>query len=100
MRLGIAALLLFAASAYAASERDLAEWVIRWEGSVVLEGAREPLHDVSQIPPRDIHIAAIDLTAGVMRPVEFKRIEGLSHLRELYLPGPIWNPGAGNEDKT
>ncbi len=98
--MAVAALLLFAVSAYAATERDLAEWVLRWEGSVLLEGAGEPLHDVSQLPVGEIHIAAIELTAGVMRPVELRRIEGLTHLRELYLPGPIWNPGAGKEDKT
>ncbi|MDP9170452.1 MAG: hypothetical protein M3N54_07545, partial [Acidobacteriota bacterium] len=87
-------------TAQAASEREIAEWVLRWEGTVRLEGAVQPLTDVSQLPSGEFHIAAIDLTAGVMHPAELRKIEGLTHLRELYLPGPVWNPGAGNEDKT
>ena len=35
-----------------------------------------------------------------MRPAELRQLAGLTHLRQLYLPGRIWNPGAGNEDKT
>src|SRR5947209_16205413 len=91
---------LVAALAYAGSERDTAEWVLRWEGRVVLEGSRQPLNDVSQLPAGDIHITGIDLTGAVMRPIELKRLEGLTSLRELYLPGPIWNPGGGTEDVT
>ena len=60
----------------------------------------QPVTDVSQLPAGDIHIRRIDLTAGVMQPIELRKLEGLTHLRELYLPGPIWNPGGGNEDKT
>src|SRR6185437_733495 len=48
----------------------------------------------------DFHIETIELTGGVMHPIELTRLAGLSHLRELYLPGPIWNPGGSNEDKT
>src|SRR4051812_23711784 len=90
----------FAPIVHAASERELAEWVIRWEGSVRLEGTSPAINDVTQLPPGEIHVTAIDLTGAVMRPVELLRLEELTHLRELYLAGPIWNPGAGNEDKT
>ena len=96
----IAALFVFAISAQGATEREVAEWVLRWEGSLVVEGSNTPLHDLSQLPPGDFHIASIDLTAAVMHPVELRRLAGLTHLRELYLPGRIWNPGDGNEDKT
>ena len=93
-------LYFLALQARAANERDLAEWVLRWEGTVLLEGASQPLNDISQIPTGEIHIAAIDLTGAVMRPIELRRLEGLTHLRQLYLAGPIWNPGGGKEDKT
>ena len=33
-----------------------------------------------------------------MLPAELEKLTGLTTLRELYLPGPIWNPGGGNED--
>src|SRR5450631_1322361 len=100
MRQLIAALLFFAVAAPAATEREVAEWALRWEGSLFLEGSNEPLRHLSQLPPGDFHIASIDLTAAVMRPVELRKLESLTHLRQLYLPGKIWNPGAGNEDKT
>src|SRR5579859_2516389 len=100
MRQFIAALLFFAVIAQAATEREVAEWALRWEGSLILEGANEPIRDLSQIPKGDFHIASIDLTAAVMHPVELRKLEGLTHLRQLYLPGRIWNPGEGNEDKT
>src|SRR5437016_6286233 len=104
MRSFLTILLLLACAtpniARAANDRDLAEWVLRWEGTVVIEGAKQPLTDVSQVPKGDIHITAIDLTAGVMHPTELRKIKNLASLRELYLPGPIWNPGGSKEDKT
>src|SRR5215472_6645862 len=100
MRRLITALIFFAGALPAATERDVAEWVLRWEGSVILEGSNAPLRDVSQLPAGDFHIKSIDLTAAVMRPVELRELEGLTGLKQLYLPGRIWNPGAGNEDKT
>ena len=85
----------------AATEREVAEWVLRWEGSVIAGRLKPAASAMSRsLPAGDFHIASIDLTAAVMHPVELRKLEGLTHLRELYLPGRIWNPGAGNEDKT
>ena len=100
MRHLITALLLFSVAGQAATEREIAEWVLRWEGNLIVEGANAPIRDLSQLPPGDFHIASIDLSAAVMRPVELRELQGLPRLRQLYLPGKIWNPGAGNEDKT
>ena len=77
---------------------ELAEWVIRWEGRVFLDGSRQPLTDFSQIPAGDFRITGIDLTGSVMAPAELQKLATLTSLKELYLPGPIWNPGGGNED--
>src|SRR5436189_5882031 len=96
----ITTLCLAATLAHAASEREIAEWVLRWEGRIVLEGSRQPLNELSQLPPGEIHIAAIDLTGSAMRPLELVKLAGLSNLRELYLPGTVWNPGGGNEEVT
>jgi hypothetical protein len=100
MRQIIAAFFLFSVAGSGATEREIAEWVLRWEGSLIVEGSNQPVRDLSHLPAGDFHITSIDLTAVVMRPVELRKLEGLMHLRELYLPGRIWNPGAGNEDKT
>ncbi|MEP7366428.1 MAG: hypothetical protein ABI972_24485, partial [Acidobacteriota bacterium] len=94
----IAVALIAGSGAFAASERELAEWVIRWEGRVMVEGSRQPIAELSQIPAGSFEITGIDLTGSVMRPVELAKLSGLTTLRELYLPGPVWNPGGGNED--
>src|SRR5512138_1461239 len=93
-------LVFFLASvfAHAASPREIAEWAIRWEGRVVLEGSRKPINELAQIPSGNFEIVGIDLTGTVMVPAELEKLAGLTTLRELYLPGPIWNPGGGRED--
>ena len=92
-------LILFVQIAAAASDREIAEWVLRWEGHVTVAGRAQPLRDVSQLTD-DIHITGVDLTPVVMPPKELVKLEGLKDLRELYLPGPVWNPGGGREDST
>ena len=64
MRQLIAALLFFSVAAPAATERDVAEWTLRWEGSLILEGSNKPIRDLSELPPGDFHISSIDLTAA------------------------------------
>ena len=80
------------------SAREIAEWVIRWEGRVMIEGISRPITTLSQIPPGDFKIVGIDLTGAAMVPSELEKLAGLTTLRELYLPGPVWNPGGGRED--
>src|SRR5215467_7426684 len=50
-----------------ASERDVAEWVLRWEGRVTVSGRTQPIENITQLTD-DIHITGIDLTPAVMRP--------------------------------
>ncbi|MGH9719850.1 MAG: leucine-rich repeat domain-containing protein, partial [Bryobacteraceae bacterium] len=92
------ALCLLTALGALAGERDIAEWVIRWDGRLFVEGKGQPIHNISDIPTGRFEITAIDLTGGVMAPSELEKLSGLTTLRELYLPGPIWNPGGGGGD--
>src|SRR6266567_7285915 len=94
----VTGLCLASVLAFAASDREMAEWVIRWEGRVTLEGVRQPVSDLDQLPAGDLRIVGVDLTGAVMVPSELEKLASLVSLRELYLPGPIWNPGGGNED--
>ena len=96
----IVTLVLASSFLQAASNRELAEWAIRWEGRVIFEGSRQPISDLAQLPAGEFHIVGIDLTGSVLRPAELEKLRGLLTLRELYLPGPIWNPGGGNEDAS
>ena len=64
MRRAITCFFLLSMVAHAATEREIAEWVLRWEGEVTIQGHAQPVKDVDQIPPGDIHITAIDLTGS------------------------------------
>src|SRR5579863_1925292 len=78
--------------AMAATEREVAEWVVRQGGRVVLEGNRTPLRDLSELPSGDLHITCVDLTNTIIEPQKLEKLSGLTGLRELYLPATIWTP--------
>src|SRR5262245_59810135 len=87
---------LFIPAAAQTSEREIAEWVIHQGGRVILEGNRNPIRDVVQLPASEIRITGIDLVGTLIEPTDLGKIGSLTNLKELYLPGPIWNPGAGS----
>lgn len=90
----VAALLGQAASA--GSDRVVAEWVIEQGGRVSLDDRRMPLGDVSQLPAGDFHLTAVDLMGTHIDPADLKRLSELARLKELFLPGYMWNTGAGS----
>ncbi|HEY6403501.1 MAG TPA: hypothetical protein VI479_18905, partial [Blastocatellia bacterium] len=95
----LSATLLFGVSTNATtqkSEREIADWVIRQGGGVILDGARNPIKDVAQLPAGEIRMIGVDLVGTLIEPKELEKISGLTSLKELYLPGPSWNPGAGS----
>jgi Leucine-rich repeat (LRR) protein len=51
---------------------------------------------LSQLPAGHIRIEGIDLAGTLIQPEDLEKLSGLVNLKELYLPGPIWNPGAGS----
>ena len=95
----IAALVLaMAATARAQeSERAVAEWVIRLGGSITPEGRAEPIRELEDLPPGDFQIVGIDLTGTQVVPEDLHHLSGLRRLKELFLPGPMWNEGAGSK---
>src|SRR5690242_17563707 len=54
--------------ARAASDREVAEWVIRWDGRLMLEGVARPVNNLAELPPGDLRIRGVDLTGAVMVP--------------------------------
>lgn len=82
--------------AASASERDVAEWVMRLGGRVIVEGNRVPLRDVSELPQDELQIRGLDFTNTTLDPGDLEKISLLTGIRELYLPGPSWNPGSGS----
>src|SRR5262252_4981242 len=88
---------LIATGAAAAADREAGEWVIRKGGRVMVNGGREPVARLSELPSGDFRITGVDLTGTVMEPKELGRLAGLEHVRELYLPGSAFTPGAGSK---
>src|SRR5882757_345991 len=89
--------LVLSLAAHAASERVAAEWVIRKGGRVMVNGARQPLAHLTELPADDFHITGVDLTGTVLDPKELSNLAGLTSVRELFLPGSAFTPGAGSK---
>src|SRR5580693_9178353 len=83
--------------AAAPTQREIADWAIRMGGRVTIEGHAAEIIDPEQLPPGDVRITGLDLTNTVIDPTDLRRFTGLTALRELYLPGPSWNPASGSK---
>src|SRR5438132_2383555 len=75
----------------AASDRGVAEWVLRAGGSVSVEGGRAEIWDITQLPAGDVQVRAVNLVATTLKPKDFERLGHLDHLRELYVSGRSWH---------
>ena len=80
-----------------AAERDTAEWVLRQGGRVMLDGERRSRSQLAELPSGDVWLTGVDLVGTTITPKELERLGGLAELRELYLPGASWTPGAGSK---
>ena len=75
--------------------------VARW---TLLEGGRVGIGgriyvDAAELPGGDYQVEMLDWVAVNAVPEDLERMTGLRHLRELRLPGPLWNRNAdGGKD--
>src|SRR6267142_4552481 len=74
-----------------ASDRTVAEWVLRMGGSVSIDGNRAPIWGITPLPDRDFHLTGINLVPVTVNPPEFQRLTGLANLKELYVSGRTWH---------
>ena len=76
------------------ADRMWAEWMLRMGGSVVLEGQRRPVTDLSQLPTTDFRLHTLNFTGITMYAAslqdELRHLPPLPHLKELYLNGRLW----------
>ena len=76
------------------ADRMWAEWILRMGGSVVLEGQRRPVTDLSQVPTTDFRLHTLNFTGITMYAAslqdELRHLPPLPHLKELYLNGRLW----------
>lgn len=98
--LGGAILSCFSARPLAAAEadREVAIWAVDMGGFVVLEGDRRRIRDVADLPVKDFRIEVLNLVGANIHPPHLEAVGKLTALKELDLPGPMWNPRA--ESKT
>ena len=81
------------------ADRRVAEWVLVMGGVVETSGAARRADSADQLPAGEFRLAVIDLVGTNVYPPDLKRLAELEYLRELYLPGPIWNRNAdGGKD--
>ena len=87
-------MLLLLVSPAIASDRQVAEWTLFMGGAVGIEGRPGLIRDVAALPPGDLRIEIVDWVGVNVDPPDLQRLSGLTHLKELHLPGPIWNRNA------
>src|SRR4051794_34490246 len=89
-------LLILYASLLGAADRDVASWVVRQGGRVVFDGNSAIINSLIDLPAGDQRVVMVDLVGTTIPPTDLSRLSTLTELRELWLPGPIFNPGAGS----
>src|SRR3954452_17289699 len=89
--LGFFALPLFAEIPFA-EERQVALWVLRRGGQVMVDGVERPIGDPFDLPERDFRVLVVDLHGTVIEPKQLQEIQKLEHVRELYVPARVWSP--------
>ena len=77
-------------------DRQVAEWVILQGGSVRLEGQEGRIRELTQLPAADFRLELADLVGTNINPPDLQRLSGLTRLKTLNLPGPMWNPSANS----
>src|ERR1043166_5487536 len=75
-----------------ADERQIALWILRRGGQVMVEGVADPIGDPFNLPDRDFRIVTVDLHGTVIEPKQLQEIQKLEHVRELYVPARVWSP--------
>src|SRR5256886_271555 len=82
-----------------AQDRQVAEWTLFMGGAVRVKGGHELIRDVAALPDGNFELEVLDWVGMNVDPPDLERLSALRHLKELHLPGPIWNRNAdGDKD--
>jgi hypothetical protein len=73
-------------------ERDIALWVLRLGGQVMVTGVDSPIADPFNLPSGDFRIVMVDMHGTITEPKDLERLKKLTAIRELYIPARIWSP--------
>src|SRR5215217_5047088 len=80
------------AEATPAEERDVARWIIRKGGQVMVTGISRPIGDPFELPSGDFRILVVDMHGTITETKELEPLSKLTHVRELYVPARVWSP--------
>ena len=87
--------LLAAAIAHAAEvDRRVAEFTLLMGGRVEVTGHTGRIADSAGLPRGDFQLTVLDWVGMNVDPPDLERLTGLAALKELHLPGPLWNRNA------
>src|SRR6266702_1632063 len=75
-------------------DRRVAEWTLAMGGRVGVAGQPGRIQDIAELPQSDIQLEILDWVGMNVDPPDLERLSGLAHLKELHLPGPLWNRNA------
>lgn len=79
------------------ADRAVARWTLLEGGRVGIAG--RVITDIAELPDADFELQMVDWVAVNAVPEDLERMTGLRRLRELRLPGPLWNRNAdGGKD--
>src|SRR5580658_10146118 len=73
-------------------ERDIALWILRLGGQVMIDGIDSPISDPFELPARDFRIVMVDMHGTITEPKDLERLKKLTEVRELYIPARVWSP--------
>src|SRR5579872_4357834 len=76
----------------AASDREVALWILREGGRVRLDGAPNYIGEPFDLPAGEFHIVGVDMHGTVTDPKELAPLSQLTEVRELFLPARMWSP--------
>src|SRR5688572_25041244 len=74
------------------ADRDIALWVIRKGGRVLIDGASEYTSDPFDLPQQGVRVVGVDMHGAVVPPIELEPLGKLADLREVLLPARVWSP--------
>ena len=64
-------------------ERDIARWIIRKGGQVMVTGVSHPIGDPFELPSGDFRIVVVDMHGTITEPKQLEPLSKLTHVREL-----------------
>ena len=100
-RAAVTALAIASCGVAAQADREVAQWTLLHGGRVGLhDGVARPIASLDRLPAGNgFELALVDWVGVNAVPEDLARLSGLTRLRELRLPGPIWNRNAdGGKD--